>query len=275
MTEQAGYTRCAIDDMESVWRGSFKRARGELGIEAFGLGVMDLPPNIDWLPRHVHTFDGQEEVYIPLRGRGWIDIGEDRVPLEPGVAVKVDPPASRTLLSGPDGLRVLIAGGIPGKPYETFGLQDKGAPEPNPKDLPGIKAAEGQDLVGGYVAVPVEGSGPMSGYFDGVTIYPLRKALGLTAFGLSEVQIDPPTEGESEYPNHDHAEDGHEEVYVVASGSGALELDGERVPMSEGDAIRIDPPVARKWIPDAGGIRVIAMSSKPGAVYELGTGTPR
>ena len=34
-----------IDDMEAIYMGSYKRARAELGIEAFGMQVIDIPPN--------------------------------------------------------------------------------------------------------------------------------------------------------------------------------------------------------------------------------------
>jgi hypothetical protein len=36
-----------IDNMEAVVFGSFKRARAQLGVESFGMQVIDLPPNAE------------------------------------------------------------------------------------------------------------------------------------------------------------------------------------------------------------------------------------
>ena len=44
-----------------------RRGRGAgLGVTAFGLSVMELPPNADRYPEHTHGHDGQEEVYTVL-----------------------------------------------------------------------------------------------------------------------------------------------------------------------------------------------------------------
>ncbi|MGK2877074.1 MAG: AraC family ligand binding domain-containing protein [Solirubrobacterales bacterium] len=257
-----------IDEMEAIWGGVFKRARGSLGIQAFGLGVMDLPPNFDRAPRHVHTFDGQEEVYIPLAGSGWLDVGAERVHVDPGVAVRVGPSASRTLISGPDGLRVLIAGGTPGQAYQSFSPMDLGAPEPIPGELPGIKAAVGYNSTEDYIAVPVEGCGVIRGVVEGVSFYPLGRALGVSAFGLSEIEIEPNTDGESNYPRHTHVEDEQEEVYVIARGSGTVEAGDERVELKAGEMISVAPEIIRKWHAGDEGIRLIAIGAPAGKPYE-------
>jgi mannose-6-phosphate isomerase-like protein (cupin superfamily) len=254
--------------MEAIWRGSYRRARGSLGLTAFGLGVMDLPPNFDRIPRHVHTFDGQEEVYIPLTGSGWIDVGGERVQVDPGVAVRVGPTASRTVISGPDGIRVLIIGGTPGQAYEPFEPLELGAPEPNPKELPGVKATDGYESSEDYLAIPIEGCGAVRGVIEGVTFYPLGRALGATAFGLGEFVIDPHGESESNYPRHVHVEDGQDEVYVVASGNGFVDAGDERIGLSAGEMISIGPEVARKWHAGGDGVRVIAVGAPSGKPYE-------
>ena len=70
-----------IDEMEAVYLGAFKRARAELGVESFGLQVIDMPPNFDNYPEHDHAGDGQEEVFMAIRGGGEIDGAvEDRGP---------------------------------------------------------------------------------------------------------------------------------------------------------------------------------------------------
>src|SRR3954449_10630812 len=69
----ADYTVKRIDEMEGAFGGAFKRARAELGVESFGMQVMDLPPNLEQFPEHDHAGDGQEEVYLLLRGSAEID----------------------------------------------------------------------------------------------------------------------------------------------------------------------------------------------------------
>ena len=45
------------------------RVRAELRITAFGVQVVDLPPNSGELaPEHDHEHDGQEELYLLLSG---------------------------------------------------------------------------------------------------------------------------------------------------------------------------------------------------------------
>src|SRR5437763_383153 len=83
--------------MEAVFGGAFKRARAELGVESFGMQVMDLPPNLDRFPEHDHASDGQEEVYLLLRGAADIDVEGDRFPLDADLLVRVPPGVKRKL----------------------------------------------------------------------------------------------------------------------------------------------------------------------------------
>lgn len=260
------YTHKPIDQMESIWRGSYFRARGELGVKAFGLGVMVLPPDFDRIPRHMHTFDEQEEVYLPLKGSGWLDAGDHRVPIDPGTAVRVGPTASRTVISGPEGLTVLIAGGTPGKPYQSFAPLELGAPEPDPTELPGIKAHLEMESSDDFTAVPIEGSGAFRGVLDGITLYPLGGALGVTAFGMAVLDLED-RQGESSYPLHKHDRDEQTEVYVVASGSGWAVVDDERIEASEDEMIAIAPHATRQWFAGPNGLRLIALGAPTGKVY--------
>jgi len=126
----AGYAVRQIDDMEAAFRGGFKRARAELGVESFGLQVLDFPPDNSRHPEHDHGEDGQEEVYIPMRGSGEIAIDGERHKLEPGVMVRVGPGVKRHIVSGSDGMRLLAIGGVPGQAYEASDLTKLGAPDP-------------------------------------------------------------------------------------------------------------------------------------------------
>ncbi|MGC4001588.1 MAG: cupin domain-containing protein [Anaeromyxobacter sp.] len=44
-----------------------------------------------------------------------------------------------------------------------------------------------------------------------------------------------------------HAHKQNEELYVFLSGQGELLVDGERIPVSAGSAVRIAPPALRSW----------------------------
>ena len=120
----------SIDDMEAIYGGAFKRARAELGVESFGMQVMDFPPNLDQYPEHDHGEDGQEEVYMPLAGTAEIEIEGDRVQLEPGTMVRVGPGVKRRISTGSEPCRLLALGGAPGKLYEAPEFSKLGVPDP-------------------------------------------------------------------------------------------------------------------------------------------------
>jgi mannose-6-phosphate isomerase-like protein (cupin superfamily) len=127
----ANYTVKKIEDMEAVFAGGFKRARAELGVSAWGMQVLDIPPDMgDRYPEHDHGEDGMEEVYVVLRGSAEIEIEGERHPLDTETMVRVGPGVKRKLWSGPQGARILALGGVPGKPYQAPDITQLGAPDP-------------------------------------------------------------------------------------------------------------------------------------------------
>jgi hypothetical protein len=79
---------------------------------------MDLPPDYE-TKSHDESDTGQQELYMGLSGSGAVVIdGGERLPLDLEHVVRVDAGTARTLASGPDGLRVLCVGGVPGGVYE-------------------------------------------------------------------------------------------------------------------------------------------------------------
>ena len=126
----ADYAVRRIDDMEAIVQGSFKKARAELGITSFGIQVIDFPPNVDGYPEHDHSQDGQEEVYVTMRGDGQIDIEGERIALEPETMVRVSAGTKRKLYPGDEGMRVLVVGGVPGEAYAVRDFTELGAPDP-------------------------------------------------------------------------------------------------------------------------------------------------
>jgi mannose-6-phosphate isomerase-like protein (cupin superfamily) len=89
--------------------------------------------------------------------------------------------------------------------------------------------------------------------------------LGVRSFGMQ--LLDFPA-GFTGYPEHDHAGDGMEEVYVVLRGSGAFTVDGERVPVDEGRMLRIAPEARRTLQPGPDGVRLLAVGCTIGRPYE-------
>jgi mannose-6-phosphate isomerase-like protein (cupin superfamily) len=92
----------------------------------------------------------------------------------------------------------------------------------------------------------------------------IRRALGTTAFGINEVRMPPDAAG----MEHDEAETGHEEVYVVLDGTGAIIVDGEPVAVAAGDYLRVDAAATRQLKSGPGGMRVIAVGAQPKPVYD-------
>ena len=117
MADDPGFATARYDEMPSLWDGFLNQVRPGLGISAFGVNVMNLPPDYR-TKSHDESESGQEELYVGLAGSGAVVIGEQRLPLDDERAVRVSPGVSRALASGPDGLRVLIVGSPPGRVYE-------------------------------------------------------------------------------------------------------------------------------------------------------------
>jgi mannose-6-phosphate isomerase-like protein (cupin superfamily) len=112
------YTAKQITDMQAGFGGGFVKARAELGVTAFGMQVIQLPPGFEDYPEHDHAETGQEEVFVTLSGSGTMDIEGDRVEMEPQTLIRVGAATKRKVLAGPDGLRMLAVGGCPGEAYK-------------------------------------------------------------------------------------------------------------------------------------------------------------
>jgi mannose-6-phosphate isomerase-like protein (cupin superfamily) len=119
-----------IDEMEAIYLGAFKRARAELGVESFGIQLIDMPANFENYPEHDHAQDGQEEVYVTMRGGGEIEIEGERYPLDPDHIARVGSGVKRKVWPGEEGVRILILGGVPGQAYEAPDITKLGEPDP-------------------------------------------------------------------------------------------------------------------------------------------------
>src|SRR5215207_8643622 len=104
MSTMSGYSAKSIDELPTLWDGFAKLVRAGLDITAFGANIMDLPPRYT-TKSHDEASTGQQELYVALRGAGWVIIGDERHPLDPDHLVRVDAGTARKVASGPDGLR--------------------------------------------------------------------------------------------------------------------------------------------------------------------------
>ncbi len=102
------YTIVEIDKVEKKL-GIWRQLSVELGVGAFGISQIELPPGASG-PEHDHADDGQEEVYVPIRGRGSIRVDGEDVELHPGVVVFVTPESTRQLSGGDEGLAFVAVG---------------------------------------------------------------------------------------------------------------------------------------------------------------------
>ncbi len=126
----AGHAVKKIDEMEAIYGGAFKRARAELGVESFGMQIIDMPPNFENYPSHDHEQDGQEEVYVTLSGGGELEIEGERFPLDADHLARVGPGIARKVWPGDAGIRILVLGGKAGEAYEAPDSTKLGEPDP-------------------------------------------------------------------------------------------------------------------------------------------------
>ena len=95
---------------------------------------------------------------------------------------------------------------------------------------------------------------------------PIRRALGVTAFGINAYTA--ARAGDEVIEPHDETSagaGGHEELYLVASGSAEFTIDGERVEAPPGTLIRIDPGVRREAAATSDETTVVVIGGAPGA----------
>jgi uncharacterized cupin superfamily protein len=99
-------TILTIDEMERS--GDWALARRSLGVSAFGLNVVDVPPGAA-IPEHDESERDQEEVFVTLSGDPELVVDGVRNPLPTGSFARVSPEPHRTVRNpGDTPARVLI-----------------------------------------------------------------------------------------------------------------------------------------------------------------------
>ena len=100
----------------------------------------------------------------------------------------------------------------------------------------------------------------------GVHFRPVRRALGITAFGINGYTADA---GERVIEEHDETGSGagvHEELYLVIAGAATFELDGRETTAPAGTLVFVpDPKTRRGAIASEAGTTVVVIGGRPGA----------
>lgn len=112
VTSGEGYAVAA--DLSALGKGpGFRKVRKELGVTAFGVNVIVLPPGYD---TGAHFHDEQEELYFVHAGEVEIEFGDGTVHrLSPGGMARVDASTVRQVRNVGDGeATYLCAGGKDG-----------------------------------------------------------------------------------------------------------------------------------------------------------------
>ncbi|MBI5105262.1 MAG: cupin domain-containing protein [Solirubrobacterales bacterium] len=81
----------------------------------------------------------------------------------------------------------------------------------------------------------------------------LRRELGVTAFGINLITLQPRERGRI------HAHERQEEVYVVLEGELTLGIEGEELGYAAGTAVRV-PPAIRRQLVNRGPGRVVVLA---------------
>ena len=87
----------------------------------------------------------------------------------------------------------------------------------------------------------------------------VRRSLGLSAFGMNLVEIEP---GGS-IPEHDETERDQEEVFVVLSGAPTMVVDGAEHPAPAGTFVRLDPEPRRTIVNRGDEVATVLIASAP------------
>jgi hypothetical protein len=120
------YRIAIIDDLQDIpYRQDthMRPVRHHLGITAFGTNAWTAANEGDrLLPEHRED-EGNEELYVVLRGRARFEIDGESLDASAGTLVFVEPESNRTAFGEDAGTTVLAIGSRVGQPYEVGGWE--------------------------------------------------------------------------------------------------------------------------------------------------------
>ena len=119
MPVTTGVTTAHLDDCERT--GNWFLVRRSLGVAAFGINAVSIPPG-EQIPEHDETDRDQEEVFFALAGDATLVIDGEGQPLRQGTFARLDPAVRRTVRNDGEGaVTVLIASAPRTSGYEPMG----------------------------------------------------------------------------------------------------------------------------------------------------------
>jgi mannose-6-phosphate isomerase-like protein (cupin superfamily) len=120
------YRVATIDELQDIaYRQDthMRPVRHHLGIAAFGTNAWTAAGEGDRLMPEHQEDEGNEELYVVLRGRARFEIGGETVDAPQGMLVFVGPESNRTAFAEEAGTTVLAIGSRVGQPYEVGGWE--------------------------------------------------------------------------------------------------------------------------------------------------------
>ncbi|MFL5967940.1 MAG: cupin domain-containing protein [Gaiellaceae bacterium] len=107
----SGYTFGSLDELGDGY--GFRKVRSALGVTAFGVNAIVMPPGFEGF---LHFHERQDELYFVHRGRARFEVGEETREVGEGGLVHVESTVPRRFsnASDTDDLVVLVVGGKDG-----------------------------------------------------------------------------------------------------------------------------------------------------------------
>lgn len=107
----SGYSLTTLDELGDDY--GFRKVRRALGVTAFGVNAVVMPPGF---PGFHHWHDTQDELYFVHRGRARVEIGDEVHELGEGGLLHVESTTRRTVSNASDSedLVLLVVGGKDG-----------------------------------------------------------------------------------------------------------------------------------------------------------------
>ena len=104
----SGYSLTTLEELGDDY--GFRKVRRALGVTAFGVNALVLPPGFSGFP---HWHDNQDELYFVHRGRARVEIGDEVHELGEGGLLHVESTTRRTVANASDSedLVLLVVGG--------------------------------------------------------------------------------------------------------------------------------------------------------------------
>ena len=119
MDVQTEVTTVHLDDCERT--GNWSLVRRSLGLHAFGMNAVTIPPG-EQIPEHNEVDRDQEEVFLALTGDATLLANGQALPLAQGTFARLDPSVTRTVRNdSAQPVVVLIASAPRTSGYEAMG----------------------------------------------------------------------------------------------------------------------------------------------------------